>query len=467
MTLPAEPGLRRRFLTMLGPMILTNILQAASGTINTIWVGQILGVQAVAVVSSVFPLILLMFPVVIGIGSGASVLIGQAWGARDRDRMRAVAANALILTACLGTFVSVLAVLSTPVLLRVLKVPDALMGNAITYTRILMAGMPALFVLWYVTMISRAVGDAVSPLRTLAVAAGISLSVTPLLLESWRLGLPHIGVGAAAFGSDLACVAAPLWLVWFWRRKDHALAPSHPRHFRLDFSLWRSVLAIGLPTAGQMIAMALAEMALLSLVNQHGASALAAYGAVNQILSWIQFPSLSIGITTTIFASHLIGAGQKGRVRDVVRTGLFLNLLITGSTIACAYLAGPVVLRVFLTDPAVRVTATHLLYIVLWSLLPFGLGMVFSGALRADKVVLIPTVLAIAAIIGVEVPVAFRLEHHLGLEGIWWGYAAGYAAALTLQGGYYLYRHRGDTGRIDLTPARQARRAHPTSDRRP
>ena len=90
-TAPAPPVLWRVYLAFLVPMIISNILQALSGTVNNIYLGQLLGVGAMASVSAFFPVLFFLISFMIGLGAGASVLIGQAWGAREPERVKAVA----------------------------------------------------------------------------------------------------------------------------------------------------------------------------------------------------------------------------------------------------------------------------------------------------------------------------------------------------------------------------------------
>src|SRR4051812_37445070 len=98
---PARP-LWRTFLAFLGPMVLANILQSLSGTINNVFVGQMLGTQALAAVSGMFPIVFFFIALVIGVGAGASVLIGQAWGAGELHKVKAIAGTAIALGLGLG-----------------------------------------------------------------------------------------------------------------------------------------------------------------------------------------------------------------------------------------------------------------------------------------------------------------------------------------------------------------------------
>ena len=102
-----------------------------------------------------------------------------------------------------------------------------------------------------------------------------------------------------------------------------------------------------------MVVMAIAELVLLGLVNGFGSDATAAYGAVNQVMGYVQFTALSIAITVSIFGAQAIGGGQAGRLDAIVGTGLLVNLVLTGGLVALIYLFPRTVLGVFITDRAV------------------------------------------------------------------------------------------------------------------
>ncbi len=106
MTSKLDRPLWRTFLAFLGPMILANILQSLSGTLNNIFVGQMLGTRALAAVAGMFPIIFFFIALVIGIGAGASVLIGQAWGAHEPHKVKSIAGTALALGLLLGLAVA-------------------------------------------------------------------------------------------------------------------------------------------------------------------------------------------------------------------------------------------------------------------------------------------------------------------------------------------------------------------------
>ena len=433
-TTPAPRALWRTYLAIFLPMMLTNVLQSASGAIDGIFIGQLLGLNAVAAVSAFFPVMFLLLAIVIGLASGATVLIGQAWGAGDRPKVRAIAATALGMMVIAGLAVSLVGALFAPKIMAALGTPAAVQNDAAYYARLLMLGMPVIFLLWLVTSMSRGVGDAVTPLRALAIAMAVSLFCTPALILGWG-SLPRLGVASAAVSNLAAAVMALLWLVRHWQRIAHPLAPDWQswRDMRLDRQVAWTILRIGVPAAMQMLAIALAEMALLHLINRYGKSATATYGAINQVMSWVQLPVMSLGITGSILASQAIGSGRPERIGAIVRTGLWLNLAATGGAIVLATIAARPLIGLFIVAPDVAGIATELLRTVLWSMIALGGASVLTGVMRADGTVLGPTALSVFAILGIEIPAAYWLEARFGLHGIWFAYATAFVAMLVLQ----------------------------------
>jgi putative MATE family efflux protein len=428
----------RTFLAFLGPMILANFLQGLSGTLNNVFVGQMLGTQALAAVAGLFPILFFFISLVIGIGAGASVLIGQAWGARELHKVKAIAGTALALGLVLGALVALFGGAFTGPMLRALGTPPDVLPIAVGYARTMMLAMPGLLVFILLTQLMRGVGDTVTPLLALIISTAVSCVLTPAFIRGWG-GLPQLGVTSAAAASVASFLAALGFLFWHMRRRQHALAPDREllHALRIDPALLRLVVKIGLPTGVQMIVISVAEIALLSMVNGYGSDATAAYGAVNQVVNYVQFPALSIAITASILGAQAIGRGHADRLRAITRTGLKMNLVVTGALVLLAYLFSRPIMGLFITSAPVLDLAQGLLHIMLWSSLVFGFASVLSGVMRSSGAVLVPTGIAIFCIVAIEVPSAWTLSHRIGLDGVWMAYPITFCAMLVLQTLYY------------------------------
>src|SRR4051812_18950385 len=230
-----QQPLWKTFLFFLGPMILANILQSASGTMNNVFVGQMLGTQALAAVAGMFPILFFFISLVIGIGAGASVLIGQAWGAREPHKVKAIAGTAIALGLGLGAVVALFGGGFTGALLRALGTPSDVMPIALGYARTMMLAMPGLLVFILVTQLLRGVGDTVTPLWALGISTAVSCVLTPAFIRGWW-GLPQLGVTSAAAASIASFLCALAFLGWYLRWRKHPLAPDREllRSLRVD-----------------------------------------------------------------------------------------------------------------------------------------------------------------------------------------------------------------------------------------
>jgi putative MATE family efflux protein len=435
----ADPRpLWRVYLLFVGPMVAANILQGLSGTINNVFVGQMLGTQALAAVSGLFPIVFFFISLVIGIGAGASVLIGQAWGAREHHKVKAIGGTALSMGLAIGALVAVFGGTFTDAMLGALGTPPDVLPIALGYARVMMIAMPGLLVFILYTQLMRGVGDTVTPLYGLLLSTAVSCALTPALIRGWG-GLPEMGAVGAAAASTVAFIAALLFLGWWMLRNKHPLAPDREliRALRIDPAILKLVVRIGLPTGVQMVIVALAEIAVLALVNGFGSDATAAYGAVNQVVNYVQFPALSIGITASILGAQAIGAGRTDRLGEITRTGLAITLAITGGLVLLGYLFSRHLIGLFITSAPVIELAQSLLHIMLWGLLAFGLSTVVGGVMRASGAVLVPTAISIFCVAAIQVPAAWLLSRHYGIDGVWASYPIAFTAMLVLQSAYY------------------------------
>ncbi|WP_457970242.1 MATE family efflux transporter [Pseudomonas sp. R4-84] len=435
--MPTQP-LWKTYLLFLAPMVLSNFLQSMSGTLNSIYIGQMLGTQALAAVSGMFPIVFFFIALVIGLGAGAGVLIGQAYGAGETGTVKAIAGSTLLLGTIIGLTAAILGSVFAREGLQGLGTPADVLEDAVSYARVMMWILPMLLVFVLFTQLLRGVSDTVSPLLALLVSTSVGMALTPALIRGW-LGLPQMGIQSAALAGLVGTASAMAMLAWRLNRRAHALAPDRALFaaMRLDRDILGKVLRIGLPTGLQMVVISLSELVILALVNRHGSQATAAYGAVTQIVSYVQFPALSIAITASILGAQAIGAGRLERLGPILRTGMLINVWLTGGLVLLGYLLSRWLLGLFITDPAARVQAEHLLHIMLWSLLVFGFQAIIGGIMRASGTVLMPVAISIFCIIGVQVPVAYLLDAHFGLQGVWMAFPVAYLSMLLLQTLYY------------------------------
>lgn len=435
-----QQNLWKAFLVFLLPLIATNILQSLSGTINTVFVGQMLGVNAIAAVAVFFPILFCLMAFVIGLSAGSTVLIGQAWGGKNIEKVRCVVGSTLFMTLIGGSLIALLGVIFAENILLALGTDPDVMHLSLPYVQWMLAGSPLIFIYIIYTSILRGVGDSTTPLFASALTIGVGLVVTPVLIGGY-FGFPKMGIISPAIATILGNLAVLLFLILYLNYRQHPLKLDWAllKNIRHQPQLSRMILKLGVPTGVQMVTTSVAGLVIVGLVNRYGAEATAAYGAVNQVLNYIQFPALSIAIAASVFGAQAIGAGKSDLLNKVTRTALSMNILFTGGLVILAYLFSKYLMALFITDPKVVVLGQQLLFIVLWSILFFGASAIFASIMRSSGTVTMPMLINIFAILCIEVPAAYLFSQWWGLEGIWYAYALAFVSLCILQGLYYQF----------------------------
>ncbi|MEO6836061.1 MAG: MATE family efflux transporter [Candidatus Tumulicola sp.] len=435
----------RLLLVFLIPLMLSNILQAASQTVASVWIGRLLGTQALGAISAVFPVVFLLVAFLIGIASGSTVLIGQAYGAGDHHKVKKIAGTVLGASLYLGILVAVVGTLGSPSILAMLGTPSDILAQSDAYAKVIFLTMPLIFAYLVYTTFLRGTGDSTTPFYALIVSTVLVVAITPLLILGW-FGLPKLGVVSAAVSGAIANGAAFAWLLAYLHRRNHPLKFDRETlsDMGIDPKILWAVIRIGVPTGIQVIMVSLAEIAVITFVNRFGSDATAAYGAVNQVVSYVQFPAISIGIAASIFGAQCIGARREDKLGSVIRSAVGLNYAIGAVLISICYIFAWDILGWFIINPHTLTIAHGLLMITLWSYAVFGNSAVLSGIMRGSGTVLLPTLIGIFSIWGVEVPAAYLLMHRFGLDGVWMGYPIAFCSGLILQFCYYefVWKHK-------------------------
>lgn len=422
------------------PLLLSNVLQSVGQLFGMVVVGRWLGVNDLAAISAFFPLFFLLVSFVIGIGSGSSILIGQAFGAKNEDRLKAIVGTTLTFTFIIGVVLAIVGSIFAMDIMRLMGTPENIIEISVHYARILFISMPVLFLYFAYTTFMRGTGDSKTPFYFLIVSTALNMILLPILIFGW-LGAPKLDVYGAAYASVISTVITFIVMLVYLKKKNHPLQLDSTvrKYLRMDWDLLKLLLRLGIPASINMILVSLSEIAVIAFVNRYGSDATAAYGVVNQVASYVQMPAVSLGITVSIFAAQSIGANQFDRLQKVVKAGIIMNYVIGGVLISLIYLFSRDILSLFLTSQTTIEIAHSLVMITLWSYLIFGHAQIISATMRASGTVLWPTVIGVVSIWLVEVPVAYYLSYHtsLGIEGIWIGYPAAFIVSLILQCAYY------------------------------
>ena len=294
------------------PILLGNLFQQLYNTVDSLIVGNFLGSQALAAVSSSGNIILLMIVFFNGVAIGAGVVISRYFGAREIERMQ----NAIHTTVAFGLIVSfimtLIGVFFTPTLLRWMGTPDSVMAASVTYFKIYFLGSFGSIMYNFFVGILQAVGDSKHSLYYLIVS-----SVVNVVLDLFFIAVFKMGVGSAALATIISqYISAGLCLNLLLTTKGtHRIVPSK---VKIHKELLGEILKYGLPSGFQNSIIGLANVVVQSNINSFGDMAMAGCGAYSKIEGFAFLPITSFTMALTTFVGQNLGARQYDRVLRVL-----------------------------------------------------------------------------------------------------------------------------------------------------
>ncbi|WP_225207669.1 MATE family efflux transporter [Novosphingobium huizhouense] len=416
------------------PTLLSNVLQSLNGSVNAIWVGRLLGGDALAATANANVVMFLVFAGVFGFGMAATIKVGQAFGAGNVDSARRTFGSAVGLCVGLSAIVAGAGWIFAPALLRAMATPPEVFQYALDYLRVIFVSMPASMITLMIGMGLRGAGDAQTSLRFMILSVVLDVGLNPLLIGG--IGpFPRLGIaGSAAATTVSALVSMLALLVYVYARnlplrlKGAELGYLVPRADEL-----RYIVGKGLPMGAQMLIVSLAGIVMVGLVNREGATFSAAYGASLQLWNYLQMPALAISAAVSAMAAQAIGAGLAQRLGQITRAGIGLNLAITGAMTVLVLLFDRPVLGLFLgaSSPAVEL-ARHIQYLAIWTYILFGVTIVLFGTMRAGGAVLAPLVILSISMYPVRLGFYALTRDLLGSNALWLSFTVGSTVSMVL-----------------------------------
>ena len=432
------------------PTLVSNVLQTLGGTINTIWVGQLLGDRALAATANANMVMFLIFAFVFGFGMAATVKVGQHFGANDYDAARRIFATGAGFCASVAVTGGIIGWFGADALLRAVSTPAAIHDLALPYLQIVFITMPFGTVSMMVSMSLRGAGDAKTPLYAMILATIVGIALNPVLI----LGLgpaPRLGIAGSAWANAISSLVGVTAMIAAIYARDIPIRLKG-REFRYLLPLRDElgyVLGKGLPMGGQMAITTVAAVIMFGLVNREGLMSSAAYSACLQIWGYIQMPAFAVSTAVSAMVAQNVGAGRHDRVDPVTMAGVKANILMTGLLAALLLLFDAPLLGLFLGAGSEAIPiAEHVQAISTWSYVLIGITMVLSGTMRSYGVVVLPLIAMVVSMFPVRLGFYWLGYPIMGAEALWWAFPVGSAASLGLT--WLAYTRGGWRRRQDL-----------------
>ncbi len=410
------------------------MFQQLYNIVDSIIVGKYLGTEALAAVGASFPIFYTLIAFVIGIGSGATVVISQYFGARDFEKVKKAIGTIYLFMFGAGIVLTVFGIIMSRQIFTMLKIGEDVMPQAITYFQIYMVGMVGFFGFNGTASVLRGLGDSKTPLLFLSLATVVNIFLDLLFVVVFKWG-----IAGAAWATVIAQAGGFVSAIIYLNRRDHLI------HFSLKslsfdrFTFWQSV-RIGLPTGFQQTFVALGMMALIRIINNFDTVALAAYTAASRIEALAAMPAMNLASALSAFVGQNLGAGRIDRIKNGVWATQKMAWTISITVMILVIFLGDELMSLFNNDPEVIQHGKEYLIIVCSFFVVFSSMFVLHGMLRGAGATLIPMFITLISLWIIRIPLAVFFSSKIGETGIWWSIPSGWIVGLV---GTWIYYKTG------------------------
>jgi len=412
-------------------MLIGNVFQQLYNIVDSAIVGNFLGKEALAAVGASFPIIFTLISLIIGIASGAMVLISQFFGAKDMERVTRTIDTFYIFMFISASVITAAGIYFSEDILILMQLPKEILPQATTYLEIYLIGMVSFFGFNGTSAILRGLGDSKTPLYFLIIATFSNIGLDILFVVVFKWGISGVAI-ATVISQTGAFVTTILYL-----NKYHEVIKLKFRELVFDWDLFYKSLRIGLPAGLQHTIVALGMMALMGIVNTFGTNVIAGYSVAIRLDSLAVMPAMNFSAALATFVGQNLGANKQSRVKKGLLFTLLMSSIISLSVMAVLLIWGKGLMGFFTTDTEVIRIGYEYLSIVSLFYIVFSIMFTLNGVLRGAGDTLIPMFITLLALWGIRIPAAFILSKSMGEIGIWWAVPIGMVAGMVMTFIYY------------------------------
>ena len=387
------------------PMLIGNIAQQLYNTVDSVVVGNFVGDNALAAVGSAGPILNLLIVLFIGISMGASIMVSQYFGARNRKDLSATIGNCIVLTALASVFVMVVATMLTRPLLLLLKTPDSILDWCTSYLHILFIGSAGLAYYNILSGVLRGLGDSISALVYLIVASILNIILDLVFVVYFGMGVDGVALATAI----AQAISALLCVRRLMQMKD--LFDMNREYLKMTKYHSMSIIRLGVPSGVTQAILSMAMLIVQSLTNSFGEQFIAANVIVMRVDGFAMLPNFSFATAMTTYAGQNVGAGSYDRVVKGAKQGTFMAIGTSAVITALILLFGKPLMGIFTNTESLVILSMNLMRILAVGYIAMAVTQSLSGVMRGAGDTMTPMWISLVTTILVRVPLAYGLVY--------------------------------------------------------
>ena len=387
------------------PMLLGNLAQQLYNTADTVIVGIYVGDNALSAVGSAMPILNLLLALFVGISTGAGIVVSQAFGAKDREGLTKNIGNCLALSAVATVIIMVVGPMLTMPLLTLLGTPESIIQWCADYLNIYFLGIVGFFYYNMLSGILRGLGDSVSALGFLLVAAFLNVVLDIVFVANFGMGVAGVSL-ATVIAQGISAVFCYLKLLSMKNVFELSL-----KTIRLEPAISSRILKIGIPSGVTQAIMATAGMVVLNLTNAMGEMVIACNVIVMRVDGFAMMPNFTFGQAMSVYTGQNVGAQKFSRVDRGMKHGLLLALAFATVITSVLLLCGPILMGFFTDTQALIELASSMMRIMAVGYICIAVTQVLGGVMRGAGDTVTPMWISIISTIIIRIPVAYLLAY--------------------------------------------------------
>lgn len=368
----------RLIVSFMLPVLAGNIFQQFYNVVDSVIVGQFLGVNALAAVGSTGSVVFLVWGLVTGLTSGFSVILAQQFGAGDKKGLCRYEGASVWLCGVIGILMTVILMLGLNPILRLMNTPDEIFGETRAYLGVLFAGILITFAYNMLAGMLRALGDSKTPLLFLVIA-----SILNIVLDIVFILYCNTGVAGAAYATLIAQAVSALLCVRHIAKKYEILKISR-QDIHCSVSSAKKLLNVGIPMGLQFSITAIGTMIVQAALNGLGPVYIAGFSAAGKIGNIATQPFPSLGVAMATYTGQNMGARRFDRVKKGVSAGFAICMVCSVITGAAVYLFGPYMMKIFASGESGQMIEYGVEYLKIsaWFYPPLSLIFLYRNTLQ-------------------------------------------------------------------------------------
>lgn len=391
-----EGNIIREIIVFSIPLLIGNLFQQLYNTVDSIVVGNFIGKEALAAVGSSNSLINLIVGLFVGISTGASVMISQYYGAKNKENIHKAVHTAMAVTLIGGVILIALGVLLSPTILQLMGTPEEVMKESVVYLRIFFWGSLFSAIYNMGAGILRGVGDSRRPLYFLCIS-----SVVNIVLDLLFVVVFHMGVAGVAYATITAQGVSAL-LVLLTLTRDDDIYKLTWKDIKIHGRLLRQILTMGIPSGLQSAIISFSNVIVQSNINAFGADAIAGFSSYIKIDGFVMLPIMSFGMAAMTFTGQNLGAKKYDRVKKGAWKTLLLSVGYTLTATVLVLCFASQLLRIFSQDPVVNSYGRQVMYINMPAYILLAITQVLAGVFRGAGRSISAMVMMVSNMVGVR-----------------------------------------------------------------